>query len=47
MPKLLGKCWQAWRVSQISEKGHFGECEYSPKMDIFWRVLALAKFARE
>jgi hypothetical protein len=26
------------------EKGNFGKCEYSPKMDIFWRVLALAIF---
>jgi hypothetical protein len=26
---------------------HFGKCEYSPKMDIFCRVLELAKFACE
>jgi hypothetical protein len=40
----FGNCW---RVLQISEKGDFGEWEYSPKMDSIWRVLTLAKFARE
>jgi hypothetical protein len=34
-----------WRVTNISEKGHFGKCEYSPKVQKFWRVFALAKFA--
>jgi hypothetical protein len=29
--KWFGKCRRVWRVSHISEKGHFGECEYSPK----------------
>jgi hypothetical protein len=36
-----------WRFLQISEKGNFGKWEYSPKMDIFWRVITLAKFARK
>ena len=35
------------RVPNISEKCHFGECEYLPKVQKFQRVLALAKFARE
>jgi hypothetical protein len=33
LAKLFGKCR---RVSHISEKGHFGDCEYSPKMDTFY-----------
>ncbi len=44
LAKRFGDCRQ---VLQISKKGNFGKCEYSPKMDIFWQVLALAKFARE
>jgi hypothetical protein len=35
LAKLFGECRRVWRVSHISEKGHFGECKYSPKTDIF------------
>ena len=43
----FGECWLVWQVPKISGKGHFDKGEYSPKIDIFCQVLALAKFARE
>ncbi len=47
LAKGLGECRRVWRVTNIFEKCHFGKCEYSPIVQKFWRVLALAKFARE
>ncbi len=33
--KQVGECRWVWQIRHISEKDHFGEFEYSPKMVIF------------
>ncbi len=43
----FGECRGVWGVSHISEKHHFCKCVYLPKVQKFWRVVALAKFALE
>ncbi len=47
LAKRLGECRVVWGVSHISEKHHFCKCVYLPKVQKFWRVVALAKFALE
>jgi len=45
--KLLGECCKFGESAKISQKGHFGKCEYLPKIVFFQQVLAFAKFVRD